>query len=84
VQHGGAVLSNVVAIAAGRGYSLALTGGGTMVGWGRMGNGLYPVPIPEGLTSVVAIAAGEDCCLAITTNAAVAERFARRAAARRP
>jgi alpha-tubulin suppressor-like RCC1 family protein len=71
----GQVLSNVVSIAAGRGYSLALKNDGTVVAWGRMVNDLYPVTVPEGLSNVVAIAAGEDFCLAITTNSVVAGRF---------
>lgn len=72
----GQILSNVVSIAAGRGYSLALKKDGTVVAWGRMVNGQYPATAPEGLSNVVAIAAGaEDFCLAITTNRAVAERF---------
>lgn len=74
---GGQVLSNVVSIAANREYSLALKRDGTVVAWGRMVSGLYPVNIPAGLSNVAAIAAGETYCLAITTNAAVAERFRR-------
>jgi hypothetical protein len=43
-----------------------------------MVNDLYPVTVPEGLSDVVAIAAGaEDFCLAITTNRVVADRFRR-------
>ena len=65
----GQVLSNVVSIAAGRGYSLALKKDGTIVAWGRMVNDLYPATVPSGLSNVVAVAAGaEDFCLAITTN----------------
>jgi alpha-tubulin suppressor-like RCC1 family protein len=75
VQMEGRVLSNVVSIAASRGYSLALKKDGTIVSWGRMVNGLYPVNIPTGLSNVVAIAGGENFCLAITTNSAVADRF---------
>ncbi len=71
----GELLSNVVAIAAGRGYSLALRKDGTVVSWGRMENGRGAC-VPSGLSNVVAIAAGaDDFCLAITTNGAVAERF---------
>ncbi len=77
VQIGGQVLSNVVSIAASRGYSLALKKDGTVVSWGRMVNGLYPVNVPTGLSNVTAIAAGENFCLAITTIRAVAERFLR-------
>jgi len=72
-------LTNVVAIAASgtgfpaAGFSLALNSSGQVIAWGRM-NGL-PVTVPEGLSNIVAIAAGRNYCLAITTNAAVAERF---------
>jgi trimeric autotransporter adhesin len=72
----GQILTNVVMIAAGRGYSMALKKDGTVVAWGRMVNDLYPVTVPEGLSNVVAIAAGDNFCLAITTNSAVAKRFA--------
>lgn len=84
VIHSGQVLSNVGAIAAGNQYalfgigshhSLALKEDGTVVGWGRICG--RPVVVPEGLSNVVAIAAGQTFCLAITTNAAVAERFRR-------
>jgi alpha-tubulin suppressor-like RCC1 family protein len=84
VMHSGQVLSNVVAIAAGNQYgmfgivshhSLALKEDGTVVGWGRICG--RPVVVPEGLSNVVAIAAGQTFCLAITTNAAVGERFRR-------
>jgi alpha-tubulin suppressor-like RCC1 family protein len=74
---GGQVLTNAVSIAASREYSLALKQDGTVVSWGRMVNGLYPVNIPAGLSNVIAIAAGENSCLAITMNSAVAERFRR-------
>jgi hypothetical protein len=40
-----------------------------------MVNDLYPATVPAGLSNVVAIAAGESFCLAITTNRSVAERF---------
>lgn len=73
----GHVLDNVVSIAAGRGYSLALRKDGTVVAWGRMVNNQYPATVPEGLSDVVAISAGENLCLAITTNPAVAARFRR-------
>ncbi len=71
----GQVLSNVVSIAAGHGYSMALKRDGTIVTWGRMVNNLYPATVPAGLSNVVAIAAGDNFCLAITTNNAVAEKF---------
>jgi alpha-tubulin suppressor-like RCC1 family protein len=84
VVQSGQVLSNVVAIAAGNQYglfgtvthhSLALKADGTVVGWGRIFG--QPAVVPAGLSNVVAIAAGQTFCLAITTNAAVAERFRR-------
>jgi alpha-tubulin suppressor-like RCC1 family protein len=84
VFHSGQALSNVVAIAAGNQYgmfgivthhSLALKKDGTVVGWGKIYG--QPVVVPEGLSNVVAIAAGQTFCLAITTNAAVADRFRR-------
>lgn len=78
VRIGGQVLSNIVSIATGRGYSLALKKDGTVVAWGCMDR-RYPVIVPKGLSNVVAIAAGaEDFCLAITTNASVASQFRKR------
>jgi alpha-tubulin suppressor-like RCC1 family protein len=71
-------LENVVAIAAGEGYSMALKKDGTVVTWGRMVNDLYPTFVPDGLNGVIVIAAGEFSCFAITTNAAVAARFERK------
>jgi alpha-tubulin suppressor-like RCC1 family protein len=65
VTIGGQVLSNVVAIAAGSRYGLALKRDGTVVAWGDK---RFYRDVPAGLTNVVAIAAGEDFCLAITTN----------------
>jgi hypothetical protein len=75
VQHDGQLLTNVIAVAANRGYSMALKSDGTVVAWGRMANGRFPATAPEGLSGVIAIAAGDGFCLAITTNRAVAERF---------
>jgi len=73
VELGGRVLSNVVSIAAGNRFSMALKSDGTVVAWGdNMGRQLN---IPDALSNVVAIAAGYDYCLAITTNRAVAEKF---------
>jgi alpha-tubulin suppressor-like RCC1 family protein len=68
-------LTNVLSIAASRGYSLALKKDGTVVSWGRMVNDQYPATVPAGLSNVIAISAGESFCLAITTNPVVAERF---------
>ena len=70
----GVILSNVVAVAANNGYSLALQKNGTIISWGRMINNLYPAYVPSGLSNVVAIAAADDVCLAITTNKAVCDR----------
>jgi alpha-tubulin suppressor-like RCC1 family protein len=76
VRVAGHILSDVVSIAAGSGYSMALKKDGTVVAWGCMLGPGYPVNVPEGLHGVVAIAAGwDDFCLAITTNKEVAERF---------
>jgi alpha-tubulin suppressor-like RCC1 family protein len=62
----GAVLSNVVAIAASDDLSVALKRDGTVVAWGRNDRGQTDVPV--GLSGVVAISAGWHC-LAVTTNA---------------
>jgi alpha-tubulin suppressor-like RCC1 family protein len=75
VQIRGQTLSNVVSIAAGPGYSLALKKDGTITAWGRMVNDLYPAYVPGDLSNVIAIAAGDNYCLAITTNKAVADKF---------
>jgi alpha-tubulin suppressor-like RCC1 family protein len=77
VHLNGELLTNVVSIEAGHGYSMALKKDGTVLAWGKMGDSQRPATVPEGLSNVVAIAAGaEDFCLAITTNKAVADRFA--------
>ncbi|MGO8926989.1 MAG: RCC1 domain-containing protein [Limisphaerales bacterium] len=65
VTIGGRILSNAVAIAAAGRYSLALKGDGTVVVWG---DERFYKSVPVGLSGVVAIAAGEGFCLAITTN----------------
>jgi hypothetical protein len=44
---------------------------------GSGGGKPYPATVPDGLRDVVAIAAGDNFCLAITTNNAVAEKFRR-------
>jgi large repetitive protein len=78
-------LAGVVAIAAGRAYSLALKGDGTVWIWGgqsfgRRGNGTAGtrssvaarVSTPRGdFAGVVAIAAGEDHCLALRRDGTV-------------
>jgi alpha-tubulin suppressor-like RCC1 family protein len=57
-----------VAIAAGGSQGLALKKDGTLAAWGGMFS--YHATVPEGLSNFVAIAAGEDFCLAIQTNSA--------------
>ncbi len=71
----GVPLKDVMAIAACDAYSLALRKDGTLVAWGSKAFGLREIS-PE-LTGVISIAAGGSYCLAITTNAVVAERFRR-------
>lgn len=66
-------LTNIIAIAAGHEFSLALKTDGTVISWGS--NGSHQTDAPAGLSNVVAISAGYDFCQAITTNSAVAERF---------
>jgi alpha-tubulin suppressor-like RCC1 family protein len=69
----GQILVDVIAIAAGKEFSPALKRDGTVVGWGK--NNLHRMDVPAGLNGVVAISAGENFCLAITTNNAVADKF---------
>ncbi len=73
VTIGGIILSNVVGIAAHNDFSLALKNDGTIVGWGEKISPQKKIPV--GLTNLVALAVGDRFCLAITTNAAVAEKF---------
>ena len=56
-------LTNVVAIAAGSFFSMALRANGTVVVWGSSSFGLTNVPAH--LTNVIAIAAGGSSCLAV-------------------
>jgi len=63
-------LTDVLAIAAGCRHALALRTDGAVVSWG--GNCYYgytPVPVPNGLTSAVAIAAGADSSMALSGEA---------------
>lgn len=76
VQIDGHVMENVVAIAAGGDFSLALNKDGNILVWGT--NNFHTPGVPAGLSNVVAIAAGETFCLAITTNATVANSFSKR------
>jgi alpha-tubulin suppressor-like RCC1 family protein len=75
VSINGDILTNVTAIASGTGFDLALKKDGTVAAWGGTYGGLFPTVVPAGLSNVVAIAAGGNYCLAITTNSAVAEKF---------
>jgi alpha-tubulin suppressor-like RCC1 family protein len=68
----GRILDGVTAIAAGREYSLALKKDGTVVAWG---DHRFYRDVPAGLSNVVAIAAGDGFCLAITTNKSVADKI---------
>lgn len=78
VRINGEFLSNVVSVAANHNYGVALKKDGTIVAWGKMLNNLYPATVPDGLSNVVAIAAGDNFCLVITTNNAVADKFRQR------
>jgi alpha-tubulin suppressor-like RCC1 family protein len=73
----GKVLTNVSSIAAGGNMNLALKQDGTLVAWGGLGMfGTAGKPtVSEGLSNVIAIAAGSDYCLAITTNSTVADHL---------
>ena len=65
-------LAGVTMIAAGDGYSLALTSRGTVVAWGRNIAGRPNVPtVPTGLAGVTAIAAGHHHSLALTSQGTV-------------
>ncbi|HWQ90870.1 MAG TPA: hypothetical protein VN673_04305 [Clostridia bacterium] len=76
------LLTNVVAIATGSAFnlvgrpcsfSLALTRDGGLECWGQMAG--EPAYVPRGLSNVIAIAAGQNYAIAITTNQVVARRF---------
>jgi Regulator of chromosome condensation (RCC1) repeat len=69
VAIGGQPLTNVVAIAAGSDWGLALKADGTVVGWGDSSNG--QISIPTGLTNVVAIVAGNLHSLALKADGTV-------------
>ena len=62
-------LTNVVAIAGGSDFSLALQGNGTVAAWGYNGDG--ETNVPAGLSNVVAIACGSYHCLALEGNGTV-------------
>jgi alpha-tubulin suppressor-like RCC1 family protein len=62
-------LTEVVAIAGGGYYSLALRSDGTVVGWGQ--NNYGQINVPPGLTNVMAIAAGNSHSLALKDDGTV-------------
>lgn len=62
-------LTNVVAIASGHEYSLALKADGTVIGWGYDSGG--QTIVPPGLTNVVAIAGGTYHDLALKSDGTV-------------
>jgi len=62
-------LTDVIAIAAGGEFSLALNGDGTVAGWGSRGFG--QVSIPDGLTDVKEIAAGGGHSLALKNDGTI-------------
>ena len=62
-------LQNVVAIASGASFSLALKQDGTVVAWGYNDNG--EISVPTGLNGVVAIAAGDYHALALKQDGRV-------------
>jgi hypothetical protein len=62
-------LSNVVAIAAGEGHSLALRSNGTLAGWGTNGFGQLTIPVEA--TTLVAISAGDQHSLALRADGAL-------------
>jgi alpha-tubulin suppressor-like RCC1 family protein len=66
VKVAGVLLTNVIAVAAGSHYSMALKRDGTVSAWGF--NPWHTVEPSKELKNVTAIAAGTDFCLAITTN----------------
>ena len=62
--------TNVVAIAAGGNYFLALRADGTLIGWG---NNMYePLPGPVAVTNPVAVSVGGDHSLALQVGGTIA------------
>jgi len=69
VEIGASPMTNIVAVAAGRGHSLALRGDGTVLAWGF---GYYgQTSVPAGLSNVVGIAAGYNFSVAIARGGQV-------------
>lgn len=66
-----AAQSGIVAVAAGDDYVLALKDDGTLVTWGKMGDGSVTAALPAGMSNVVAIAAAGSLCLALKRNGSV-------------
>jgi len=64
-------LSNVVAVAGGWEYSLALKANGTVVGWGADSPAYHQTIPPEGLSNAIAIAAAPYFGLALKSNGTV-------------
>ena len=62
-------LTNVVAVAGGYDFSLALQANGTVGAWGYNGDG--ETNVPAGLSNVLAVAAGSFHCLALESNGTV-------------
>jgi len=62
-------LSNVVAVAAGRYYSLAVRSDGTVAAWGSNSSG--QTNVPSGLSNVVAVAGGDSHSLALRSDGTV-------------
>lgn len=69
IMIGGQILSNVVALASGGQYALALKKNGTVVAWGNNTYGATKVPL--GLSNVIAIAAGGNHGLALKRDGTV-------------
>ncbi len=64
-------LTNILAVASGSSFNLALQTGGPVIGWGNNGNG--QTNVPAGLTNVTAISAGMNFALAIGDQAPQAD-----------
>jgi hypothetical protein len=65
-------LSNVIAVAGGFSHCLALKENGTVVAWGKYGDGLTTATVPSNLTNVIAIAGGDYHSVALKADGTVA------------